>query len=277
MDNHSKELITRKFHFKLDKVRDRYWLSGSPVKTLHANTLTTGIPFGERFFVGCLLPYIKTIKCPLLKKNAMEFARQEINHSKEHFKLYLKSVKPFYPNLKANGNFYQKISAVVAFCAGSKIRLAMVAAIEHFTAVAADLYLSHPALFEGAPKNIVALWHWHFIEEIEHKSVAFDIFKACKGNYVERVVGFFLAGFLLNIAFLNCYLHMMIYDRLYLSGSFYVESLRYFWGKEGILRHLAKPFLSYLAPNFHPNNMKEYTSHQDRANRILIIQQQLEQ
>ena len=276
VENHKDVLVTRKFKFKLDKVATRYWLNGSAVKTLHANTLTTGIPFGERFFVGCVLPHIRTIKCPLLRKNALAFARQEINHSKEHLKLYLKSVKPFYPKLKAKGSFYQVLSVVIAFLAGKKIRLAMVAAIEHYTAVAADMYLSDATLFDGADERIVAIWHWHFIEELEHRAVAVDIFKASKGNYFQRIAGFFLAGFLLLIAFFNCFFHMVIYDKLYLSASFYRESFHFFWGKEGILRKLAIPFLHYLHPSFHPDKMKQYTSTAQRHDRILFIQRTLQ-
>lgn len=277
MQNKTPILVTRKFNFKLKKVSKRYWLNDDPIKTLHANTLTTGIPFGERFFVGCVLPYIRALPCPHLRKNAVEFARQEKNHSKEHLKLYLKSVKPFYPKLKVKGSFYQVLSVIIAALVGKKIRLAMVAAIEHYTAVAADYYLSHPDLFKGADDDIIAIWHWHFIEEIEHRQVAFDIFKACKGNYLQRVVGFFLAGFLLIIAFLNCFLHMASYDKLTRQWQFYIDSFHFFWGKGGILRKLAIPFLSYLSPSFHPDKMKEYTSKEERLNRILYIQQQLEE
>ncbi len=276
MDSSKQPILSRKFKFKLEPVKTRYWLNNSAVKTLHANTLTTGIPFGERFFIGCVTPYIKHIKCPLLKKNATEFARQEINHSKEHLKLYAKSVKPFYPKLKANGNFYQKLSALVGFLVGNRIRLAMVAAMEHNTAVAADLYLSHPELLLGADDKITALWRWHFIEEIEHRTVAFDIFKASGGNYLQRAFGFFISMVLLIIAFCNCFFHMAIYDKLVFKPSFYVESFHFFWGKEGILRRLAWPILSYLRPGFHPAKVKEWSTHEERLHHFEFIQKHLE-
>ncbi|MGD9592930.1 MAG: hypothetical protein AB7V32_10455, partial [Candidatus Berkiella sp.] len=87
--------------------------------------------------------------------------------------------------------------------------------------------------------------------------------------------GFFLAGFLLLIAFFNCFFHMAIYDKLYLSGSFYRETFQFFWGKQGILIKLTIPFLRYLSPSFHPNNAKEYTSPEQRAQRMLLIQKAL--
>lgn len=259
-DNHKDVLTTRKFKLKLDKVATRYWLGGSAVKTLHANAFTTGIPFGERFFLSCILPYIRTIKCPLLRKNAVEFARQEINHSREHLKLYVKAVKPFYPKLKVKGSFYQILSVGIALLVGKKIRLAMVTAVEHYTAVVADWYLSNPSLFDGSNEKIIALLRWHSIEELEHRAVAFDIFKACQGNYFQRVVGFFLAGFIMFIGFFNYFFHMVIYDKLYLSAAFYRESFRFFCAKKGILRQLAIPILSYLHPSFHPHKTKQYSS-----------------
>ncbi|MBS0289307.1 MAG: metal-dependent hydrolase [Proteobacteria bacterium] len=239
--------------FKTAKISSRYWFNHSAVQTLHANALTTSIPYGERFFVSCVFASLKRLKNKTLKKKAIHFARQEIRHSKEHFRLYIKAVKPFYPKLKVKNYFYQNLFALVALVVGHKIRLAMVAAMEHFTAKAGEFYLSHPEFFQGVDATITSLWQWHFLEEVEHKAVVFDIFYAIGGNYIQRIAGYFLSAFFLITGFVSYFFHMVAYDKLYQSKQFYIDAFHFFWGEIGILRKLTLPFLSYLAPHFHPN------------------------
>ncbi len=253
MDNKTGTVKPRHIKFAIQKAHRKYWFNDSAVKTLHANTLTASIPYGEQFFIACVLPYVKTIKDKTLRKNAIQFAKQELNHSKEHFRLFLKTVKPFYPRLKVKNNFYQKLFQGVALIVGPKIRLAMVAAMEHFTAVTGELYIREPERLGGIDERIYLLWQWHFIEEIEHKAVAFDILKTVTPNYLIRATGFFLAASFLMIGFLSAYGHMVIADKLYLKPSFYWQSLQFFWGKQGFLRRLSWPYLRYLLPSFHPN------------------------
>jgi predicted metal-dependent hydrolase len=265
----------RHIKFSIQKAHRKYWFNDSPVKTLHANTLTASIPYGEQFFIACVLPYIKTIKDKTLRKNAIQFAKQELNHSKEHFRLFLKTVKPFYPRLKVKNNIYQKLFQGVAFIVGPKIRLAMVAAMEHFTAVTGELYIREPERLSGIDERIYLLWQWHFIEEIEHKSVAFDVLKTVSNSYVIRTTGFFLAASFLMLGFFSAYGHMAIADKLYLKPSFYCQSMQFFWGKGGFLRKLSIPYLSYLLPSFHPNNIQLTAEQMKLLEQLASIEVQL--
>jgi predicted metal-dependent hydrolase len=42
-------------------------------------------------------------------------------------------------------------------------------------------------LFAGSGARVASLILWHFVEEIEHKNVAFDAYQAVYGNYFYRV------------------------------------------------------------------------------------------
>lgn len=237
----------------IPKATHKYWFDNDPIKTLHANTLTSSIPYGERFFVISVIPYLKKIKDKNLKKATLQFIRQEINHSKIHYRLYYQTVKPFYPKLRIKNCFYQKIFFILAFLLGGKGRLAIVAAMEHFTAVSGAYYLQNPTLLLGMGNQISQIWRWHFTEELEHRALAFDIFHFTGRNYLLRVVGYWLAAFFLLTGFISTFFHMVSYDKLYQKRSFYRNSYQFFFGKSGLIRQLWRPYLSYLKPGFHPH------------------------
>src|SRR5512142_234213 len=57
------------------------------------------------------------------------------------------------------------------------IALAVTMALEHFTAILAHQVLSHSESFADVDPDTAALWLWHSAEEIDHKGVAFDIWR----------------------------------------------------------------------------------------------------
>jgi len=61
-------------------------------------------------------------------------------------------------------------------------RLARTVCAEHVTAVMAHHALTHPEHMACFPESFRKLFLWHAIEEIEHKSVAFDVYQACVGD-----------------------------------------------------------------------------------------------
>src|SRR5690606_15966264 len=140
---------------------------------------------------------------------------------------------------------------------GKKTRLVMTAAGEHFTAVLSHLFLTQPELFEGIDPELVEFWRWHFIEEIEHKSVTFDMLKETGCGYFLRVYGFVLATLFYFSAVFRAYLQMAKQDKCLLSFKFYCQSFRYFWGKAGIMRQCVRPYLSFLKPSFHPSQIED--------------------
>ena len=49
------------------------------------------------------------------------------------------------------------------------------------------------ALFGGADPAVSSLVLWHFVEEIEHKTVTYDVLAALEGNYLWRIWGLLFA------------------------------------------------------------------------------------
>ena len=67
-------------------------------------------------------------------------------------------------------------------------RMAIIAAIEHFTCVLGNWILDQRGLDEaGADATMLDLLRWHGAEEVEHRHVAFDLYQQASGNYARRV------------------------------------------------------------------------------------------
>jgi predicted metal-dependent hydrolase len=73
-------------------------------------------------------------------------------------------------------------------------RLGVIAGVEHYTAVMGDWLMNAEALDEAdADPVILDLFRWHGAEEVEHRSVAFDVYQHLNGNYPRRVVTMLIA------------------------------------------------------------------------------------
>ena len=68
------------------------------------------------------------------------------------------------------------------------MQLAVTAAAEHYTAVIAERMLTNEYLQSlGRGTEARALLNWHAFEELEHKSVAFDVYRAVGGDEGTRI------------------------------------------------------------------------------------------
>ena len=53
----------------------------------------------------------------------------------------------------------------------------MTVGMEHLTAIMAEHILTTPEALEPLDETVKELLYWHAVEEIEHKAVAFDVYR----------------------------------------------------------------------------------------------------
>ncbi|GMA87789.1 hydrolase [Angustibacter aerolatus] len=76
--------------------------------------------------------------------------------------------------------------------------MAIVAAVEHFTTFLGHWLLNSPALDRaGADPVMLDLLRWHAAEEVEHRSVAFDLAHHLDRRWVRRARSMLLVGYVL--------------------------------------------------------------------------------
>ncbi|MCX4526789.1 MULTISPECIES: metal-dependent hydrolase [unclassified Streptomyces] len=186
------------------KATPLHWIPGEPTATHVINVLHLLLPAGERWFVKVLKEALPLVTDPRLRMDVKGFMGQEATHSVQHAyvldhlaeqrlptEAYTKYVDLLFDRLLGET---PPFGAPVNAREWLRFRLAVIAAIEQFTAVLGDWVLRADGLDRaGADEIMLDLLRWHGAEEVEHRSVAFDMYQHCGGSglprYARRVEG----------------------------------------------------------------------------------------
>lgn len=258
MHNHSHsrtpqnvEIVPRNRQFNIDETLATNWHSDDAFRTAFFDAMSILFPLGEQFFIDSVKAYRDKIDDPELERRVRGFMAQESIHRREHQR-YNEAL------CRARGISLQKMEALVKrrqefarrFLT-AKQQLSGTVAFEHLTAILADATFRNPEGLAGAHPEMAALWHWHALEETEHKSVAFDVFVAVGGKTWRRR----LSMAIVTVEFTH---HVIRNMRLLLrdyEGSrmaLWKDGFRFLFGERGALRGLLRPYLDFYKKDFHP-------------------------
>lgn len=245
------EIVPRNRQFNIEEVLATQWHGGDPFRTAFFDAMSILFPLGEQFFIDSVKAYRGKIGDPELDRRVRGFMAQEAIHRREHQR-YNEAL------CRARGVALEEMEALVekrqAFARKHLTpmqQLSGTVALEHLTAILADATFRNPEALEGAHPEMKALWHWHALEETEHKAVAFDVFVAMGGKAWRRR----LSMALVTIEFTQ---HVIRNMRLLLrehEGSrvkLWFGGLRFLFGKRGAFRGLMRPYLDFYKKDFHP-------------------------
>ncbi len=250
--------VDRDVSYDFDTDIPRYWMNENVWATHLANSFHLIFPDGERFFIRSVAAYKDRITEPELRAQVKDFMAQEVQHGIMHEKFQATLRKQ---GFKIDGflkfynwlgyGFIEKWSNRIF---GPRIALSITAALEHYTASLAEVTLTED-FDHMAPPAMVNMLRWHACEEIEHKSVAFNVLKQVAPGYFLRVFGLFAATFLLAAMTLIGQWSFILQDgQPGLRG--YARALLHFL-RNGARMHRNIPgyVLQYLKPDFHPDQI----------------------
>lgn len=244
----------RNLRFAVEPKIPKYWQGGPKGVSLFLDNLSTLFPSGERFFMRSVRYFQHLVEDPQLRADVRAFHGQEAMHTREHLR--------YNQHLTSHGLPADEMETEVAELLERVSRrlpkrwqLAATVALEHYTALLADILLDDPALLESAHPELAELWRWHAVEEGEHKHVAYDVYELAGGNYPERVAIMIVASVIFWAVVAEQQVRMMRSDRLHLSASEWRELFVYMFVKPAPLRKLVKPFLRFFEPGFHPSQI----------------------
>lgn len=230
----------------------RAWVAGNPAATHISNGINLLFPHGERFFVRSVKHFLDQIDDPTLRAQIKGFFGQEGRHAHAH--------DEFNAVLRAQGyeidrflDMYKRITDWLEARTPPKLRLAVTAAAEHFTATLAEgAFRQH--VLEACDPRMQQLLAWHAAEEIEHKAVAFDVLQRIDPSYALRVAGLIYATITLaGFWFLGA---RMLLRQEGLSARATLRQLRTLPRRNPVIRRVfGGGIRQYLRRDFHPDDI----------------------
>jgi predicted metal-dependent hydrolase len=189
------------------------WFDEHAFKTAWFNAMSITFPLGEKFFIDSVRHYADRIDDPKLREDIRGFCGQEGFHRREHER---------YNQTLCDARGY-------------------------------DLALMEGRLDSNIQRANRALWQWHAAEEMEHKSVAFDVFRAVGGSEKLRKRAMRQATFFLMVDVLMGVVHMLRKDRKLWNLRLWGQGWKFLFAKkDGILRRVWPAYKEYYRDGFHP-------------------------
>ncbi len=255
-----RDIKVRKVDFQLQNGLPIRWFKNNLITSHFVDSLHLIFPDGEKFFIRSVKAHEIYIKDPELIRQVKAFIGQELIHGNEH--------KKFWENLRNNGydidkflNFYNHLSYEIIEknmnqLFGQKYSLAVTVALEHYTATLAKFAFEEMKELEGVHENMRQMLLWHASEEVEHRSVAFDVLKEVDPSYTLRIAGMVRATIALSSMTLLGFFFFIIEDIK--QGRFFTigELLEFLDHFTKLIRHLAREMISYLKTDFHPDQVE---------------------
>lgn len=226
------------------------WFADNAVLTTSINVFSIYIPRGEKFFIKSVRYFEDQIRDQDLQGLIKTFIKQEANHYKAHevFNAGLEN-----QNIRSlrEEKAAEKLFAFMEKYLSKKVQLGITVFDEHLTASGAKLLLESKDLAESLDPEMRKLWEWHAVEEIEHKSVAFDVYEAMGCGYFHRmfsaIIGTLIQGVYI-IASENRLLKEQGVKRFGPEGKRAGKIL----ASVVNLKKVVKEFVLYFKPGFHP-------------------------
>ena len=243
-------ITAQRMGFEFGEQVPRYWVDNSYTISHIMNALSVLFPQGEQFFVDSVRAFRDQISDPKLKEEIRGFIGQEAMHSLEHIAMNQHVRNQGMPVEELEKHL--KVVLGIARKLPKRHQLAITCALEHLTAMMADMLLERDDVRQDMDESMRPLWVWHAIEETEHKAVTFDVYQQVGGTYAERAFYQVFTTALLGIMASYFSARMMWNDRKNLSLKDTAKGLWRMWGKNGTFSSLIPNWLEYFKPDFHP-------------------------
>lgn len=228
----------------------RYSVAGNAFATIFMAAFSGGLTGGEQFVIDSLRRYRDRITDVGLRAKVSGLIGQESIHSREHERLndYFVAqgidVRIPYRAVRMALKLMERLP--------ERTQLACSAFIEHFTARMAQTLLTQEEKFADQDPEILKLWLWHAVEELEHKSVAYDVFVSAGGKRVDRVVAIAVFMLLIGPPFLSSIAWLVWRENKFLKPIDTLLGANLYFGPKGLFTSALPKVPVFLKRDFHP-------------------------
>ena len=245
-------IVRRIVRFDYSDIDTPVFYSDNPVISALWVGLSATFPLGEAEFIKSVKNYEDQVTDPKLKEEVADYAAQEAHHSLQHKKMNKQFDELGFNTASIEDIMKEKLSERIEKWSDKK-RLMRTVSAEHVTATFAHYALKQSHVLDDAPESLRNALLWHAIEEIEHKSVAFDVYQTCEGDMgkLKRHYAFF--------CFLEFPFQMALITRFLLkqhdtkvTWSHRWGMVKHLFGKSGMVSSVFSIYLMFLRRGFHP-------------------------
>ena len=243
-------MIKRDPSFQLQKHLSSNWANDDAFLTAVFNALSISFPKGEKFFMNSVRAFKDEVSKEMSEEIRM-FCIQEATHTREHIK-YNKLLCELkgYDLEELESVFVKKLEKSHTDKVDNKIRLAITTAMEHITASMGASMLKGNLVKSDNP--VADMWKWHSLEEVEHKTVAYDVYKAVNGS--DRIMKIVMRYALIDMIHANTRvaIKMLRHEKQFWKLSTFKSMFKFFFLKKGALRSNYADYKLFFDKDFNP-------------------------
>ncbi len=232
---------------------DPLWIADNPTVSYFTLGLSLYLPYLEPYIIKALRSATHLVQDDGVLEKIDKFCRQEAQHYKQHEKF----------NALIHARDYPGLAAIEARCKADfddwlankpmKYNVGFVEGFESYTTQGAAASLNSGAL--NSPRvdqKIADLFRWHLTEEIEHRTVAYDVYEHIYGEYAYRVKMCWIAQWHVLTFILRCMNEMSRVDTLRHGPAYKVPG----YMKAGAVAAALYQFAVTYMPNYSPYKLK---------------------
>lgn len=241
----------RQLDFRLSEEMPRWIYGDNRTATTYLAVLSAFFPPGEEFFVRSVRHFASQVTDPVVRAQVNGFIAQEVIHGREHDRLN-EVLRERGFNLEVAEKAIQIALAALELLP-KRQQLACTAFMEHFTAILAEETLSHADAGTGRiHADIAELWNWHALEELEHKSVSYEVYETAGNSRVERLLAEPLVLATVGPALVLSWAWLLATEGALVRPNDVVEGLKMMFGPGEILRTVFRKLPLFGRRDFHP-------------------------
>jgi predicted metal-dependent hydrolase len=163
------------------------YIMGRAAASYHMTGLGLYVALLEPFIVQSMRRVLKQIRDPRLKEEVDRFCRQEAQHYRQHERFNAVVLAHGYPGLDQRIETLRQDFTRFLEQESDRFRIGFVEGFEAYTTQSALSALASRMFDHRATQpQFGALFQWHMLEEVEHRNVAFDVYRHLYGSYLFR-------------------------------------------------------------------------------------------
>ncbi len=184
----AQQMTVRRIDFGFEPAMDLVFVKDDPVTSFLFLGAWMMLPYLEPYLIRTMRQALPLVTDEALRGELKRFCMQEGEHFRQHAKVN-DMLRELHPDYRIFSELEGELDA--EFKTFSKERpiefnLAYAEGFESMTSAmtVAQLELG---MFDRSDSSLAALAKWHVMEELEHRSVAFDVYHHVHGSYLYRL------------------------------------------------------------------------------------------